>query len=146
MLLADVCHARANDHEWRRSWLSNMTAHVHETVVCRGRVCTADGVRPRYARRDGHLPIVVVAAPPTDNVLTDLATLLARFAAPKRHGFDPICDGLSCERCTATGVRCPCPAQSCGGKIAMHGMQPYETRKGIWPPPRGDCNIAATGW
>jgi len=66
---------------------------------------------------------------PCDNgATTDLLTLLAQSAVPERHGFDPICNGVSCERCAPTGVRCPCAAQGCAGKEAAHALQPYQTR------------------
>ena len=144
-LVADVQQVRANDQAWLTKWLPHMSAHFYETTVCRGRACTAADVRPTCRRLAGTLPLVDVHVPRDDGTPTDLATLLAKLAAPERRGDDPICNGVSCERGAATGVRCPCPAQLCAGKTAAHALQPCETRKGIWPPPREECNIAMMG-
>eukprot|EP00662_Eupelagonemidae_sp_cell21_P047672 gene47672-14585_t len=134
-LVADVRNVRAGDEVWMRQWVQHMSACVYETRVCRGRGCTAAGVLPTCRRLEGSLPLVTVHAPRDDLAPTHLATLLARLAAPERRGLNPMCDGVTCERCPATGVRCPCPWKECGGKVPAHGLQPCETRKGIWPPP-----------
>ena len=81
------------------------------------------------------MPTVIVHVPRDDGAPTDLATLLARVAAPERRGLDPLCDGVGCEVCAPTGAVCPCPAQLCSGKKAGHVLQPCEQRRGIWPPP-----------
>ena len=128
-LVADVRQARAGDRVWIDTWLAHMSTCWYETRVCRGRACTAAGVRPTCQRLDGELPFVGTELVPCDNgATTDLLTLLAQSAVPERHGFDPICNGVSCERCAPTGVRCPCAAQGCAGKEAAHALQPYQTR------------------
>ena len=123
-----------------------MSAHTYETIVCRGRACKARGVRPTCRELPGRtLPLVAVHVPRDDGTPTDLATLLAKLAAPELRGLDPFCDGVSCGRCVKTGVRCPCRARTCAGKTPAHSLQPCETRKGIWPPPREECYIAMMG-
>ena len=129
-LVTDVRRARAGDQAWVGLWLQHMSAYWYETIVCRGRACTAAGVRPTCQRLDGELPLVAVDVPRDDGTPTDLATLLAQRGAPERRGADPICDGRTCERCAPTGVRCPCAAQRCGGKAAAHALQPYQARRG----------------
>lgn len=125
-LVADVRSACANKPAWFERWLPHMSAHVYETRVCRGRACAAAGVRPTCERMEGSLPLITVHVPRDDGSPTDLATLLARLAAPERRGVDPICNGASCALCPAPGARCPCPTQMCPGKVAGHILQPCE--------------------
>ena len=132
-LVTDVRRARAGDQAWLDPWLQHMKPKWHETTVCRGRACTAAGVRPRCRSLDGDEdpgPIVPVDVLRDDGTPTDLATLLAQRGAIKRCGADPICNGKNCGKCRPTDVRCPCTAQHCGGKIVAHTLQPFHTRRG----------------
>lgn len=134
-MAADVRSVRAGD-----AWLQRWTPYVEweeewTTRRCAGRECVAAGAPAALSREEGTSPLLNVPVPRDGGVPVELAMLLGGLAAPERRGDDPVCDGLDCDRCVPTGVRCPCGARRCGGKAVGHRLQPVVTRKGIWPPP-----------